>query len=421
MYNEKISYKLIGILFLTFMVGFLYCFIILPNIQNNFNIELDGEQYNIIAQNIYQGKGFFFDKGQEPIISDARYTLGRPPLYPYFLVLIYLIFGQKIWIVQLIQIVISTVTGYVIYKIANKIFEERVALFSAIVYGIHPLFFWYPPRLYTETILIFLLAIIVYYTILLFENLSLKHSIMLGMLLGIFNLVKSSMLLFPLYIVVGLLCFYTYQKRQVIKSFLVINILMALIISPWTLRNYIVSDHFVPVQIGIGLQFFRGNSIVFNNKAGLLKSSFNEPLATSLQEEQIILNQLRINTKQGKEYDIFNVFDEMMLEWLVNNPKKFLKKIVKGSLFFWYLGSTEFKTKLILITQLLILIPSIVGMYFSLKDNKKVLPLMLVILYFLLIHAPLVAVGRYAVPIMPYMIIFAAYGCLNSFKKLIKS
>ncbi|KKP85071.1 MAG: Phosphoesterase PA-phosphatase releated protein [Parcubacteria group bacterium GW2011_GWD2_35_7] len=155
MYNEKISYKLIGILFLTFMVGFLYCFIILPNIQNNFNIELDGEQYNIIAQNIYQGKGFFFDKGQEPIISDARYTLGRPPLYPYFLVLIYLIFGQKIWIVQLIQIVISTVTGYVIYKIANKIFEERVALFSAIVYGIHPLFFWYPPRLYTETILIF--------------------------------------------------------------------------------------------------------------------------------------------------------------------------------------------------------------------------------------------------------------------------
>jgi hypothetical protein len=81
--------------------------------------------------------------------------------------------------------------------------------------------------------------------------LDLKRSVALGAVLGLSTLTSSSTLIFAPVMVVLILLFAP-AARPAVKASAVMVLTAALLVAPWTLRNYLVFDEFVPVRTGVG-------------------------------------------------------------------------------------------------------------------------------------------------------------------------
>src|SRR3989338_4857450 len=238
----------------------IFCFLIYPKIDNKINLHFDGEGYQKIAFNILSNKGFIFDEGDDSVLSsNKRHTLLRTPLYPYFISFVYYIFGFKPNILIIFHIIINSFMIYFVYRIAKEVFNEKTAILSSFICAFYLPFIWFLPRLYNENIFNFLLACSMFYVVLVFCNLSLINSIILGILIGLASLCKGQMILFPFVLLPGLIYRYRGEKTKFCKHYAIILLTFLLSLSPWVIRNYIVSEKFVPTQFGGAIHFMRGN------------------------------------------------------------------------------------------------------------------------------------------------------------------
>ncbi|MBI2557284.1 MAG: hypothetical protein HYW13_07755 [Planctomycetes bacterium] len=96
-----------------------------------------------------------------------------------------------------------------------------------------------------------------------------------------------------------------------------------------------------------------------------------------------------------------------------------MEKIRIGCLHFWYLGESKIKSMGMALLQFPVLILALLGFYLALKKRIKcIFPLYSVILYFTLVHAAILPISRYSIPIMPYIIMFASFGIITLYNKL---
>ena len=87
-----------------------------------------------------------------------------------------------------------------------------------------------------------------------------------------------------------------------------------------------------------------------------------------------------------------------------------MRKTVVGFFTFWY-EMTSLKTSLAAgVMALVAWLFAAVGLRRSYSERQPVWLLLVPILYFNLLLAPLLALGRYSVPILPCLLVLAAYG-----------
>ena len=80
----------------------------------------------------------------------------RTPGYPFFISLLYYIFGIKPWVVIICQIFIDSCTIILIYSLANSILDEKTATVAAGLYALDPIAIYYSNMLLTESFFTFL-------------------------------------------------------------------------------------------------------------------------------------------------------------------------------------------------------------------------------------------------------------------------
>ncbi|MFC1525139.1 ArnT family glycosyltransferase, partial [Planctomycetota bacterium] len=134
----------------------------------------DSYQYDTVAQNIISGNGF--------MVSE-NLRAGRPPAYPLFLSISYLLFGKSLFVIRFIQALLSTLSCLVVYLIGKKVFDQRTGLIAAVITAIYPFFIFFSGLILTETIFILLLLVFIYLLI----NLEQRGNIWLAVLAGVIN------------------------------------------------------------------------------------------------------------------------------------------------------------------------------------------------------------------------------------------
>ena len=102
---------------IAFLPRLLYLLSIVKNPFFHFPI-IDGQTYDDWAQEIAKGH-FLGDK-----------IFWQAPLYPYFLGIIYWIFGHSLFLVRFIQILLGSVNCLLLYRITRTAFNSRVALLT---------------------------------------------------------------------------------------------------------------------------------------------------------------------------------------------------------------------------------------------------------------------------------------------------
>ena len=105
---------------------------------------VDAFSYNEWAKNIIQNSW----------LGDKAFY--QAPLYPYFIALIYKIFGIKLFAVRIIQVLMSSATCLLYYYISKKYWGVRAGVIASLLATFYNIYIFYVPMHLKPTLYIFL-------------------------------------------------------------------------------------------------------------------------------------------------------------------------------------------------------------------------------------------------------------------------
>jgi 4-amino-4-deoxy-L-arabinose transferase-like glycosyltransferase len=158
------------------------------------------------------------------------------PLYGFFLVPIYWIFGRHWEVVGIAQILVAIGTALLVYEIGRRVVSPTVGLVAAAVATLHPYLIWHDVHLNREILDQFLAAAIVLLTLVVAARPSIRIAALLGLALGLGILGNVRLAALPL-LVAGFIVVRTGVDRRAIGLVVAIVGVAAVTVTPWLVRN----------------------------------------------------------------------------------------------------------------------------------------------------------------------------------------
>jgi Dolichyl-phosphate-mannose-protein mannosyltransferase len=154
------------------------------------------------------------------------------PLYGFFLVPIYWIFGREWWSVGFAQILVATGTAFLVYAIGARVLSRAAGTFAAVVATLNPYLVWHDVHLNREILDQLLLAALVLCVLVAADRRSLSWSIAAGVCAGLAILGNVRMAFLPVVLALYLLVRigWSWAPVALIAS-------AAVTVAPWVVRN----------------------------------------------------------------------------------------------------------------------------------------------------------------------------------------
>ncbi|MEI7890757.1 MAG: tetratricopeptide repeat protein [bacterium] len=248
-FNNKVISNKNAYFFLFGLAGILRIFYALKlNTFPQLNIEILDAQYYVDWAKKINTYGVLGDK-----------IFFTEPLYAYFLAMILKISTHGLILVRILQMILGSLLPIVIMKIGEKIFSRPIGFIAGIIVAVYAPFIFYENLILKTSLEIFSLAGFFWFFLFMLEKKSNKTYLIGGLLLGILSLIKgNNIIFFP-----AILLILYYSKKLITKEKRALSLFFALgfflVISPITLRNYIVGKDFVPTNYSIGIVTYQGN------------------------------------------------------------------------------------------------------------------------------------------------------------------
>jgi len=250
------SIVLVGLAIRLAVVGFLYPDQMDPG-QNHWHFAFENGK---IADSILHGHGF-----ANPLFENTGPTAWQPPVYPYLIAGVFLIFGAYTTASALVllafQSLVSALTCLPLAAVARQLFGDRVALFAGWAWALFPLGIYWPAERIWPTWLAGLLLTLLFWMTLRFERpASLGWWIGYGFLWGFAGL-TDPVVLSVLPAMFGWIAYRLHQRHERwIRPLMVASLALALSVSPWFIRNYLVFHRIIPFRDSMGLEMWVGNN-----------------------------------------------------------------------------------------------------------------------------------------------------------------
>lgn len=330
----------------------------------------------------------------------------RPPGYPALVALIYKVAGPHLLAVYILQALMLTTTFLFVHKIAVKITEnEHVAALTLALCVVWFPFYGFVTQILTEILAGLLIAAMIWGMYAAVEKTTLPRCVIVGLLIGVGALTKPIILPFaPIMAAVVLLNRREWRRNAAPATVLCLT--AALLVCPWTVRNYRVIHAFVPVATGSGLDFYWGNRPDLYHMTDEEARRFI-PMATDYSVEQD-----RQLMKQGMAY---------IREAPIRALGVFLLKF--SALWLGGLGMDAIllprglplpwglRIPLMSVPYGLLLISAVAGWAWSTNDvRRRAYPVVLVLAVWTATYVIIVATRRHSMPVQVYEMLFSALG-----------
>jgi 4-amino-4-deoxy-L-arabinose transferase-like glycosyltransferase len=369
--------------------------------------------YDLIANNLANGNGYRWS-------ANMGETMIREPGYPLFLAGIFKLAGYHIEAIRCANWLLAFGVALMMIPLTRIVTGNGNAAPVAII-----LFLLHPGTLLAEARggveLLFIFASFAFMLALhqaVNKNSSCRYFVA-GLLLGAVVQVRSTPLVFPVFLLFYLVLTAN-GKRERLTAVLNVAILalgMALVMTPWVIRNYRLVHEFVPTSTIVGLNLqegqytcqhlsLGGDFYAEERAAGLIRGHLASALG------------LRF---EGLEYS--QVFYDARDEWIFTNKlikngqqeyfrRPGLLAVCGGkNLFnFWFLGKTWKVTELNMLIQAPLLIFVLSGLHLLWKrgilTNAGIM--LTFVMSILVVHLPLVAEARHSIPVLALLAIPAS-------------
>lgn len=218
-----------------------------------------GWEMGRIAESIASGHGFsnVFGPPTGP-------TAWEPPLYPYLAAGVFSVFGiyskASALVLLIFNSACSALTCIPIFRIARRMFSEKVAVGSAWAWALLPnVMFWCTRSIWETSLSALLLAVIVWKTLTLEDRNGWWPWTEFGLLWGIAALNSPSLLSFlP---AAGLWAWYRRGRagKDSAAGVVLASVIFFACITPWLVRDYRAFGHFIFIRDNFGAELRLGN------------------------------------------------------------------------------------------------------------------------------------------------------------------
>lgn len=364
----------------------------------------DAAWYDLVGMNLVQ-HGQFCEVRDKP-------TASRGPGYPLFLAGIFAVFGHNLVAARLIQALVSAATCFLIFLIGREVFDEETGLVASAISGVYPHFIYYSGYLLIETLYCFLVADVVLVCCRLARKPTFTLLAVCGLLFSLTVLTKASFLVvLPLFLAI-LLFVWGPGKRDSYKHAAVIVLFFLAGQAPWVARNYLALDSLVLTESGGGLN--------------LLRASRTFELYDRQQYAEELQTPVQIAGAKLGEIERDRYFRRESLAFIAEHPWYMIKLAARKFSTFWGMYPRRDHTysqsyAVLFVVSVASFVPlllfAVFGAATSLRLWRQELFLYGAIVSFTLLHMVFWSEGRYRVPIMPYVILFAAHGMIGTFAR----
>jgi 4-amino-4-deoxy-L-arabinose transferase-like glycosyltransferase len=380
-----------------FLVAFLFRLIAVLN----YHEPLEGDElaYNGLAISILEEGKFEYN---------ASYS--RPPGYPFFISIIYFIFGKNPLAVRIAQAILDSFLCILIYVLCKKLFGNIVGLIASFSSAFYTVFIKGTPKFLTETLFIFFLLCVILFIYKAREEFNYKNLTILGSGVAIVAFIKGIMLLFLPFLVLILILtrYYSFLSlEELVKKIGVLLIAFLIPVSIWTYRNYRVYNAFVPISTQGGYALYD----CYFPKDGKI-------FGVNVMDDNV-----RYAVSTGSQVEMSRYLTKKTLEFIRQQPLKVMKLEFLKILYFWAPFDWEMMGvgKGVYNYQYVFMLPfSFLGMFLLLRKFNSHAPLYSPIVYFLLMSLIFYGSPRFRMVIEPYLIIFFALGIVRFFERFKK-
>jgi 4-amino-4-deoxy-L-arabinose transferase-like glycosyltransferase len=275
-----------------------------------------------LAHSLATGHGF-----SSPFGGDTGPSAWTPPLYPWLIALAFRVFGVfshgAAFAMLVFNSIFAALTSWTIYRIARRVFNETVAVWSGWIWALLPVSIYFSVVWIWETSLsAFLLSLLFMLTLEMQDDDRLWSWFSYGLLWGIVALTNTSVIAWLPFS--G--CWLAYQLRRRGKRFVVPVVLSAVVfwmtLMPWLARNYFVFHEPVFVRADLGVELRIGNN---PEAQGPWVPTYHPGNNRALYAIYQQMGEVKFSTEQG----------QLAKAWIVENPKMFLTLCFRRFAFFW--------------------------------------------------------------------------------------
>ncbi|UCH85709.1 MAG: tetratricopeptide repeat protein [Candidatus Latescibacterota bacterium] len=378
----------------------------------------------------------------DPLIHEMPFF--RPPGYPYFLAAVYKTTGKSYVAARIIQMLIGLAGCALVYLLGRSLFGSRTGLIAAALMSVYWIFIYFEGELLAPVLLVLFAPAVMLVLARWLDGVTHVNAITAGLMVGLFALVRpNALVLAPIALV---WVWWVARRRGESKRWRIaligfpLGVLIA--IAPATIRNYRVSGDFVPITSNAGVNFYIGNNehtdCVSANVPVLERitslgswTCFDQPAIVAAVEKTV--------GRPLKSSEVSAFFNQKARDHIAAYPGKTLGFMWRKTLLFW--GPTEISNNKVIHyerahSRILKRLPgfplafalAIAGLAVFVHGRRRIrntggsalpapgfqLELIVLIVAFILAYfasyLPFFVAGRYRVPIIPFLLLFGAYG-----------
>lgn len=364
------------------------------------------------------------------------YTL--PPLYPYFLAIIYGLFDYKYSAVYAIQTVLGLLNIALIHAIGRRVFGGYIPLIAAAAAMFYGSFMFLDAKVMSTTLGLTLSLALMQLLLIAGERQTLALWGACGGMLGLTALVRPETLLFSPFACwwiwrvtrrpekrkAAAMDQYALAGRQPWFAIAIFGAFAAIVVSPVTLRNWVVASDWSLsnlISSQAGITFYQANNEHARGLYVPLAGFTGNPHQQPVEEKKLAEEETGRTLKRS---EVTRFWMNKGLSWILDNPAKFI--VLEAHKLQRFLGTYEYSTEYIfsveresvrtlwLVSLPFALISSLamIGLVTQAREGWKsptLLLLLFVIANFLVVMMFYVS-SRYRMPSAPYLILFAAAG-----------
>lgn len=194
-------------------------------------LRADEPGYFSLAQGLLEGHGLTWP--------------GRVPLYPLWLAGIFALPGGSFNVVTYAQSFVGATVILLTYLLGRRVFDHRVGLLAALMASCSYILIHQSLRLLSEilyTPATVLVAITLWNAL---QRPSWRRFVIAGVWIGVSNLIRPTLFLFPFFLAVTLLVMFGWRRGLRYSTALVLTAM--LVVLPWMTRNYLRYDAIYPL------------------------------------------------------------------------------------------------------------------------------------------------------------------------------
>lgn len=330
-------------------------------------------------------------------------TYNQSPLYYYLLSGIIFIFSNDLFLIRIIQIVLSSLNIFIIYHISLLTFNnKKYALVTAVVFSLTGIGIFYNILILREFLVILFNNLFIYFFLLLITKKKAKFAFLSGITAAFAILCRPNFLILIPFIII-LQFFYN------IKHLLIMIISFLIIFSILIIRNYLTESPLLKISSKGRYEFAYGN---LPESTGIGWSEIS--LAYKLSKENksfvgLIYKILKINKN--------NYFNFIKLQ--LNKTAAFINnyEIPNNYNYYFYRNNFAKLFNIAFINSGFIILTGIVGIF--LLYNKSNVSYLISLGYIVLYSFTVIGfyvISRFRIPVIMFLTIFSGAGIVKSYE-----